>query len=223
MLIDTAISCNGISYRIQRIPKNEFNRLHKIGYVAPSQRETDIVKVERMLGKEYSLAYSVYGTDSLKEYSLREVRRKNKFRVIIDESDGFIGYYPGERIIMYYGGHSSDQAFFVDTGEDAYNPEYSAFSSNGRFRITGLHSGQDNVEYKIERYNLAQKRFERLCDLYNIMEYSAPYEVYTGRTDYIFNQFWIDNTLYFRLGWQEEDDEDDWTSRFRYVAITIAE
>lgn len=217
-LIDTTVVVRQNTFRLRQIPRVEFDSLRSVHFIPPSEPVTNIEKIKEILGSEYDIICNVYSNDSDTLYYMKEFCRRNKFRVLISpENDGVQGYYPRERIMLYYGGHSSDEAFFTDTGEDAYNPEYSAISANKQFRITGLHSGQDDVFTKIER-RVAKASYEWLCSLSEIAQ-QIPYEAYTGGMEYIFDPFWIGNTLYFRTGYSGV--EDSWDRDFKFIAITM--
>lgn len=199
-LTDTTVMAGNTRFRVQRLATSAFDTLSAAHYVRPSEPVMEMDEVKELLGPEFSLDYYLLsyddGNDELGnyDYSLTELRREGKFRLFVSESDGFGGYYPKERIMKYCGGHCSDQAFFVDTGEEAWNPYYSAVPDGGRFRLTGLHDGQDAVDYRIE-YRADDGNFRLLAMLRDVTQQIPVSEI--GYTYYIYEPFWVDGTLYF--------------------------
>lgn len=217
-LIDTIVVVQQKEFHLRQVPRFEFDSLRAIHFAPPSEPITDMEAIPKILGSEYEIIYDTSPAYGDSYYYIKEFRRSNKFRVLIQETDGMKGYYPRERIMLYSGGHSSDQAFFTDTGDDAYNPVYSATSANKQFRIKGLHTGQESVDLRIE-WRGAEQQYEVLCDdLWGIVE-QIPYEANIGSREFIFSPFWIENTLYFRVGYSM--DEEDWASEYKFVAITM--
>ncbi len=230
-VIDTTITLeDGQRFRLRNMPCERFDSLRRIYYVAPSEPIKDPAKVEKLLGRrKCRITYTTYAFDHSDdyEYGLSEVRYGRRLRVMIQESEGFIGYYPRERIFMYMGGHTSDQAFFIDTGEEAYNPEYSAFSADGRYRLTGMFGGQESVDYRIEKYDPARGKYVNLdSDGYILQKIIDRVDVdvryyYIGYLGEVYDQFWVGNTLYFRTGGQSWVDPDDYPYMARYISVEI--
>ncbi|PXV68105.1 hypothetical protein CLV62_102137 [Dysgonomonas alginatilytica] len=217
-LIDTVVVVQQKEFHLRQVPRFEFDSLRAIHFVPPSEPITDMETIQKILGPEYDIIYDISTAYGDSCYYIKEFRRNNKFRLLIQETDGLKGYYPRERIMLYYGGNSSDQAFFTDTGDDAYNPAYSVTSADKRFRITGLHTGQESADLRIE-WRGAKQQYEVLCDdLWEIIE-QIPYEANIGRREFIFSPFWVDNTLYFRVGYSV--DEEDWAGEYNFIAITM--
>ncbi len=224
-LKDTVVVVNNIPYRVRRVPQQEFDSLHATYRIVPEVPLKDPADINTALGPGYHLDYHYTsyddGNDEMGNYGifLKEFRRHKKFRLIFPENDGLIGYYPRERILMYMGGHSSDQAFFVDTGEEAYNPEESAISPDGRFRLVGLYSGQDHVDYTFEEKDRKTGRYKPLCRFPDVVKDMPEHFFYSHYLGYIHELFWAGNTIYFRTGNGPEYD-NDYSSWFRYYAIT---
>ncbi len=222
---DTVVVVNNIPYRVRHVPQQEFDSLHAIYRVVPEAPLKDPAEINAALGPEYHLDYHYTsyddGNDEMGNYGifLKEFRRHKKFRLIIPENDGLIGYFPRERILMYAGGHSSDQAFFVDNGEGAYNPEESATSPDGRFRLTGMYSGQDHVDYTFEEKDRKTGRYKHLCSFSDVVKEMTGDFFYSHYLGYIYELYWAGHTLYFRTGGGPEYD-DNYSSWYRYYAIT---
>lgn len=229
-LIDTTIYVEGLPYRVQRITSDEFRQLYNKHYIKPSKPVRKMEEVDRLLGKKLKFTYKTHiydnsytnSKDTL--YSLIELRKGKEFRFLFNiECGGFTAYYPRERIIVYEGGHCSEYAIFVDNGEPAYNPESSAVSPHDkRYRVGGLFSGQENIDYSIERYNAKTKRYQQLCYLYEIAA-NIPSEA-IGYTFYVSDSFIVGNTYYFCTGnYEEGDEENNWWLWKKYIAITLPE
>lgn len=212
-ILDTLVSYNGHHFQVRRLEGRDFTLLYKAHAATqrPSRAIKDIRQVEKNLGPGYHLAYR-FTPDSI--CLLKEVRYGNRLRVLISETDGFQAYYPRERILVYYGGHSRDEAFYVHTGERAYNPEYSAVSPDRQFRCLGLHSGQEHVNYTFDVFDKERKVYLTVCGLLDITGQLSQDD--TGYTFLIFDSFWVGNTFYFRTGWEEMAEED-----YRYIAISF--
>lgn len=202
-MIDTVVTVRETSFRVKRIPDAVFDSLAAIHYVKPETCIKDFKAVEKMLAPEFQFLYDTVYYEGNEDYCylLKEIRRKGKYRYLIGESDGFVGFYPKQRILMYFGGHSSDQAICIDTGEDAWNPEYAALSPDGRFRLTGLHTGQESVDYQIEYKPSGKKgtqKFELLAMLNEVTQQIPIEDI--GYTYFVFIPFWVDGVLYFQTG-----------------------
>jgi hypothetical protein len=215
-MIDTVLTCRNLSFRVQQIDFEAFDSLYHTYFTAPSELVRDMAQIKKLLGNEFQLKYDSIRYEDYTDYTLKEFRKGNQYRLLICETDGLIGFYPRERILMYYGGHTSDNAFFVDSGEEAYNPEYSAFALNGQYSIIGMHSGQDEVFYRIRKYDTVQNQWIDLCWLYDIFSDSKLEGHYLH---YIFKQFWVDNTLYFQIG----SDYDAAYITPKYVTVAMPE
>lgn len=198
-MIDTVVVAGETSFRVQRITEEQFENLATNYYTPPETPLTDIEEVKKMLAPEFSIKYEAiyYEEGDYYEYLLHEFRRHGKYRYIIQENEGFRAYYPQARIFKYYGGHSSDQAFHIDTGIEAWNPEYAAISADGNYRITGLHTGQESVEYRIE-YKNEKQEYVLLAMLEEVTQQIPIEDI--GYTLFIFKPFWVDGTLYFHTG-----------------------
>lgn len=204
-MIDTLVTVRETSFRVKRIPDALFDSLAAIHYVEPDTCIKDFKVVEEMFKPDIYFRYDVIFNewDNDYYYLLKEIGYKGKYRYFIEENEGFVGFYPKQRILMYYGGHSSDQAMFIDTGQDAWNPMYAALSADGYFRLTGLHSGQESVYYRIE-YNPSGRKKKKtqeveLLAMLDEITQQIPMED-IGYTDFIFKPFWVDGVLYFQTG-----------------------
>lgn len=215
--IDTVVSAHGMDFRIRRVSPEDFAALHAKHGAAPSRVIRTIDSMLMDLGPEYSVQLYRYRDGDTTYYasdSFSELRREGKFRLLLSHETGGCWYYPAERVVLCEGGHSSDQAFFVDTGESAYNPFHSATQANGRFRIAGLYTGQDSVDYRIEMEDEYRPgNYKLLAHLYEIVR-SIPYETfYISWWGYLEAQFWADDTLYVQIG-------GTWADTITYIAIT---
>lgn len=216
-LLDTIIVYNGINYRVQTIPRQEYDSLASIYQKLPKEVRR-IEDIKKILGRNYKIYYTTYSEinsdtgDSI--YGIYELRYKNKMRIFISENEGVQGYYPDLDILVYSGGHQTDNAFYVRSGKIAYNPYYSAFSPDGKFGLTGLYNGQDNVEYSLVYRENGD--YKLLCNPVNILgqiPYEKVNETYWG---YLYGQFWSNTTLYIcSAPYNDERDMPLW-----YLAIT---
>lgn len=70
------------------------------------------------------------------------------------ELPGFVAYYPDEDIVLLRGGHESDMAYALRSGEDierSGNPEYILTSPDAAYRLNGWFPGQECSEYFLQR------------------------------------------------------------------------
>ena len=202
VLLDTIVHRTDYLLHFRQIEDSAFNELkskHIHKFKTP-KAITDIKKAEKSLGKKFKMKYNI--TEDSIVY-IKDFRFENKMRLIITESDGFVAYYPKEKIMVIMGGHTSDYGFNIYTGEPECNPYYTVESLNKQYRITGLHSGQDDVMYSLEVYNPKQKKY---IPIFEFRE-----EGWSELTNffYLYDLFWINNTLYYRM------------DSYKYCSITI--
>ncbi len=94
-------------------------------------------------------------------------------------AEGWSGYYPEEDILVLEGGHSVDVSFSIKTGGHyltAGNPQYIVPSPKGTYRLNGLFSGQDCIDYFFEKRENGQYTYlAEFGDLYNACEFKEFY------------------------------------------------
>lgn len=112
-------------------------------------------------------------------------------------------------------GHSCDMAFHILTFENAYNPGYSAVRKGDPYRMTGMHTGHESVEYKLEKWNKDKKEYTYLSTLWDLLSKFSSEVI--GYVDFIYDPFWVRNILYYRTG------GEGWNGYAKYFTLTIEE
>lgn len=225
--VDTIVDCKGYKVRVQTLNYSTFKAMEeKYGDTSkPSVAINDLEEVIKILGSSYKMQYRrvEYTYDNITgyDYIVAYVERKGVYRqMLYEENEGFQAYYPQEKIFLYFGGHSSDQAFFIDTGEPAYNPNYSAVQKDGKYRLTGLHDGQEGIYGEIQKKNGKNGKYSHLFYIYELSRLLNPtlwfHEFWTV-------QFWHNNTLYMCVGYGNyaNKEKEEWDRNNTFIAISL--
>lgn len=86
-------------------------------------------------------------------WTINEIILGNGQRLKINQKSNdyeLVAYYPEEEILLFEGGHTSDFAISIKTGESLEtvgNPEYIRESPNKKFRLNGWFPGQECSSY----------------------------------------------------------------------------
>lgn len=224
---DTIVDCKSYKVRVQTLDYSSFKKLEeKHSNLSESLKMTNLCEVENLLGDSYKISYwireTIYEQDTTYIYSLDYVERKGVYRQMsfLEDSD-FQGYFPKEKVFLHYGGHSSDEAFFIESGEPAYNPIYSATQKDGKYRLVGMHNGQEGIDGEIQLKDEKTGKYNSIFtigELANLLQ--APnWDLYFWNT-----QFWHKNTLYMCTGYGNySNKEKDWDRNNSFISLSFTD
>lgn len=227
---DTIVHIQDYKLKVQVLNYDTFKDLEN-KYAAPLAKSSNPIKelerVEKLLGLAYRMSYekdSFNSDEGLSYYyRINFIEKKGVYRQMLSgDSDGFQAYYPKEKIFLYFGGHSSDQAFFIDTGESAYNPNYSAIQKENKYRLIGMHNGQEGIDGEIQKKDEKTGKYSRLFYISELWRLLYPtiwsHEFWTA-------QFWHGNTLYMCLGYGNyaNKGKEEWDRNNTFIAITFSD
>ena len=138
----------------------------------PYEVITDIAKVQKLLDRRLK----VFEIEEYAEYGNREyeITFKDGTKKRLEYYNyGFVAYFPQLEILLFEGGHSSDQPFDLNNSNYAItfgdnfpyhirigNPYYHSVSPDRQFRINGFHDGQDCLWRFWEKWNPLEKKYE---------------------------------------------------------------
>ncbi|MCD8177493.1 MAG: hypothetical protein LUE98_08745, partial [Tannerellaceae bacterium] len=199
---DSTIEVNGQFFRVHRIPEADFLVLHDHhASGCKVEKVSGFKKVKDLLAGEYTFYYEKFEymhEDSLVTFFLPyEIREKDELRIFIDEVEGEVeGYYPEFYIFHYVGGHSTDAAIDLQTGERTDVPV--SCSPDRTYCLTEMYDGHDACVYKFKRWNRQTQSYETITTFYEIAR-QLPYDV-VGYNGYIKDYFWLGAQLYFLIG-----------------------
>jgi hypothetical protein len=214
----TEFTLNDIYYiKLRHIPPSEYTarktaseHLRHKSYKAI----TDIAQAQKMLGKRFRKV-EVQDYDKYNErkytYNELEITFKDGAKKRLDADYSFVAYYPQLDILLFEGGHSSDQPFDLNNSNNAVtftadypyhirigNPHYHIVSPNRQLRINGFHDGQDCAMYFLEKWNKSKKKYE-FVGYFNRSE--EPVRNFCWTT----NWFWTSNSkVLFSNGFSDE-------------------
>lgn len=226
---DTIVNLNNFKVRIRTLDYSSFKRLEDkyTNTDKSSIKITNLKEVTDLLGPSYKIVYTTteyfYQDEIVYSYFLDYVERRGVYRHLLRESsDGFQAYYPEEKIFLYFGGHSSDQAFFIETGEPAFNPIYSATQKDGKFRLVGKHTGQESIEGNIQRKD---KKTGEFITLFTINELKDTFGYKVWDFDFWKSQFWHKNTLYISMGYGNYGNKEgkEWDGNNTFMSISLVD
>jgi len=219
---DTIIKVNDHFFKIKYLSENTFKELQQKHLIEDWMVVvSDIEQIQRLLGPRYTLDITVKeGADGHPPcYVLKEIRPRTGQPIVITKDSlapvCLMKFFPKERILLCENHIGSDQAFYLDTWETAYNPELSSISPDGLYRIEGLYNGTT------DRTNLLVGKKENDGTYHWMVSFSQfPIEL---RPQYLNKDvFWIERTLYYPVGWwnMDEDGKNKWEVS-AYVAMTF--
>lgn len=222
---DTIVSLKGVKVKVQTLDyasfkslENKYAKRHK-----PFVKITNLKEVKDLLGSSYNILYqtreNIYKNDTIRIYMLDSVERISVYkRDLSEDNDGFHAYFPKEKILLYYGEHGSDKAFFIETGEPAYNPIYSAVQKGGKYRLAGMYTGQEWVEGNIQKKDKKTGKYHTIFSIYELAKL-----LQINNWDYWKTSFWHKNTLYMCMGYGSNSDKEaeEWSQKNTFVAISL--
>lgn len=221
---DTIVDCKGYRVRVQILDYKTFRNLEN--KYAPLTKDSEPIeeleRVEELLGSAYILSYekkSYNSDDGIGYYyTINFVEKKGVYRrMSFLEHEGFQAYFPKEKIFLYFGGHSSDEAFFIESGESAYNPKYSATQKDGKYRLSGLHNGQEGIDGEIQ---LKDEKTGKYNAIFTMEEFARSLQVSVWDLYFWKTQFWHKNTLYMCAGYGNYlEKEKDWDRNNTFIAF----
>lgn len=104
---------------------------------------------------------------------------------------GVVAYFPSEEILLFYGGHSSDFAISVATGEELEmigNPEYIIESPNKKVRLAGYFPGQECDAYSFQEFREGRWQF--------LTNFGSESEVIGWNVCQFIAFYWIDDSQF---------------------------
>jgi len=144
-----------------RIKKTHYNKLFKTAYKQQSKPKKignlDSIKTILKNRVEWGDDTNEYERDDFIKSITTETGQKLRLNDISNDygfNKGWSGYYPEYDILLLEGGHSSDMAFSIKTGETDItigNPEYMIASPKNTYRLNGTYSGQECVLYFFQK------------------------------------------------------------------------
>ena len=155
-------------------------------------KAVDINGALKMLGKRLKMNIV---KDKI-EYKY-EITFKDGIVKYLDSDYDFIAYFPQLEILLFEGGHGSDQPFDLNNSNNAItfidfphririgNPYYHVVSPDKQLRINGFHDGQDCVMRFLEKWNKSTKKYEFVGWFWG--------ENHIFDLCYTWNWLWIDN------------------------------
>jgi hypothetical protein len=161
-----------------------------------------------------------------------EITFKDGTKKHLDADYGFIAWYPQLEILLFEGGHASDQPFDLNDSRSEVtfpedfpynvrigNPYYHSVSPDSRWRINGFHDGQDCAVHFLEKWNKSKEKYEIIGWLYGYD--NRLYNHYIFDFCYAGNWFWTSrNTAIFtNLG----DAENEYFENTKFYEMEIIE
>ena len=191
-ITDTSLFVRNLKVSNHVISESDYTKVYNELENKPIQRDT--------LGEitDYNEAVEMIGgclewQDGPDSYLTKIITRNGD---VVDVGDylGFIAYYPEIDVILFEGGHTSDVAYSLRTGEGREivgNPDTYYVSDNKEFRISGYFPGQECYTYYVQ-----QKDDESYRNLFEINSYLFP----NSDICYIREGFWLlDNEFYYQM------------------------
>lgn len=198
-------------------------------FTQPSEPMKNMNEVAKLLDSDYKFSYSKISDyvndagDTIYTCGIDYIEKRGVYRLMFSmDNEGFQAYYPNDKIFLYFGGHNSDQAVFIDTGEPAYNPIYSAVQKKGKYRLTGLHNGQEGINGNLQIWNKKTKMYNNLLAIHELFS-QLPGNIWQSTSDYWTRQFWNKNVLYMSIGYGNYNNEEgeQWSGNNTFIAITL--
>jgi len=210
--MDPSIYYAGCKFSFIPITESEYNKQKKEFY--PKDSLTKIADVDKV-------------KDMLKDIVVwKETPEEGIFPVKINTRDGrtiyqinaendyfdsylFTAYFPTEDVILFEGGHSSEWAYNLTTGEEIEitgNPEMSFTSHNKQFKVMGLYNGQ------MSEYYIQKKTKDSYINLFGLEDSRLE----GSYLEYIIEGFWDNKTTFYFICPENGDDE-----RKVYYKMTI--
>ena len=164
------------SIRLKQISESEYttkkqqseNLQHK-----PYEVITDFAEAQKILGDRLK-EIEVYEKEQDYRYNAIEITFKDGVKKRLSEYDYyFTAYFPQLEILLFEGGHQSDQPFDLNNSNYAVtitddfpyhirigNPYSHRVSPDKQLRINGFHDGQDCLYRFLEKWNKSTKKYE---------------------------------------------------------------
>lgn len=196
---------NFYSSKLRQISEEEYtNRKKESEHLRhkPYEVVSDIGEAQKMLGKRLK-TFDIKEEDTDFSYREYEITFKDGTKKRLDSDYSFVAYFPQLEILLFEGGHGSDQPFDLNNSNDGVtfmdfphrikigNPFDHIISPNKLFRINGFFDGQDCLLRFLEKWNKPNKKYEFINWLWgenNIYEFC-----------YATDCFWINNnTVLFK-------------------------
>jgi hypothetical protein len=218
---------DSLSVRLRQITREEYETRKQASVHLrhkPYKVVKDLKKAQKMLRRRLKV---IEMKEEGAEYGWQEyeITFKDGTKEHLDADYSFIAWFPQLEIILFEGGHTSDQPFDLNhirskvafTDDFPYsvrigNPYCHSISPDRRWRINGFHPGQDCELRFLEKWDKSKKRYEYAG---YFVDYKNHGLCYSG------NYFWTDsNTAIFtNLG----GAENEYSEHTKFYELEIIE
>ena len=171
---------------------------------------TDFAEAQKFLGDRLKIVNVEEGDYS---YDTYEITFNDGVKKRLDSDCGFMAYFPQLEILLFEGGHQSDQPFDLNNSNYAVtftddfpynvrigNPYNHRVSPDKQLRINGFHDGQDCLYRFLEKWNKSKEAYEfvgYLLGTENIWDLCRVFEFFwTSNNRVILSNFSVENEYY---------------------------